>query len=324
MAKGRDHNRGSKKDGSPNLATSTKDDTPSQLSLSSVPLVGVAANAALACIKILAGFFGNSYALIADGIESTSDIVTSLVVWGGLKVAGAPANERHPYGYGKAEALAGIVASLALLAAASLIVVQSIREILTPHHLPHWSTLLVLVLVVTIKMLLARWAADAWHHRADALTSIAAFIGISIGLIGGPGYEPADDWAALIACVVIVLSGLNILVMSVRELLDAAPEKEFEEKVRSLALTAEGVLGLDKCRIRKSGTTYFVELHVLVDGKATVQAGHDIGGKVRSLLRNSSLRIADAFIHIEPSHVELNHVRPVMLNQDPRSKSIEG
>lgn len=314
MAKGKDRKRGSKSEGDPSSVTSFTDDSPSQLSLSSVPLVGIAANAALACIKILAGFFGNSYALIADGIESTSDIVTSLVVWGGLKVAGAPANERHPYGYGKAEALAGIVASLALLAAASLIVVQSIREILTPHHLPHWSTLLVLVLVVTIKMLLARWAgeigkdaastslqADAWHHRADALTSIAAFIGISIGLIGGPGYEPADDWAALVACVVIVLSGLNILVMSVRELLDAAPEKEFEDKVRSLASTVEGVLGLDKCRIRKSGTTYFVELHVMVDGQATVQAGHDIGGKVRSLLRNSSLRIADAFIHIEPS-----------------------
>lgn len=321
MAKGEEILNQHKRDAGKNLERATNPDSPTPVSLTSVPLVGVAANAALACVKILAGFFGNSYALIADGIESTSDIVTSLVVWGGLKVAGAPANERHPYGYGKAEALAGIVASLALLAAASLIVVQSIREILTPHHLPHWSTLLVLVLVVTIKMLLARWTgeigkdaastslqADAWHHRADALTSIAAFVGISIGLIGGPGYEPADDWAALIACVVIVLSGLNLLVMSVRELLDAAPEKEFEEKVRSLALTVEGVLGLDKCRIRKSGTAYFVELHVLVNGQATVQAGHDIGGKVRSLLRNSSLRIADVFIHIEPSQVEVSRV----------------
>ncbi len=321
MAKGEEILNQHKRDAGKNLERATNPDSPTPVSLTSVPLVGVAANAALACVKILAGFFGNSYALIADGIESTSDIVTSLVVWGGLKVAGAPANERHPYGYGKAEALAGIVASLALLAAASLIVVQSIREILTPHHLPHWSTLLVLVLVVTIKMLLARWTgeigkdaastslqADAWHHRADALTSIAAFVGISIGLIGGPGYEPADDWAALIACVVIVFSGLNLLVMSVRELLDAAPEKEFEEKVRSLALTVEGVLGLDKCRIRKSGTAYFVELHVLVNGQATVQAGHDIGGKVRSLLRNSSLRIADVFIHIEPSQVEVSRV----------------
>ena len=134
-------------------------DEPSPPSLSTVPLVGVAVNAALASIKILAGFFGNSYALIADGIESTSDIVTSLVVWGGLRVSVAPADERHPYGYGKAEALSGIVVSLALLAAAGMIAVQSVREIRTPHHLPHWSTLLVLVLVVATKAILARWMA---------------------------------------------------------------------------------------------------------------------------------------------------------------------
>ncbi|MFO0941970.1 MAG: cation diffusion facilitator family transporter [Pirellulales bacterium] len=289
----------------------------SQNSLSSIPLVGVATNAALACVKILAGFFGNSYALIADGIESTSDIVTSLVVWGGLRVADAPANERHPYGYGKAEALAGIVASLALLSASVLIAVQSIREIMTPHHLPHWSTLLVLVVVVATKETLARWMAgigeqsdstsikaDAWHHRADALTSLAAFIGITIGLIGGPGYEPADDWAALLACVVIAFSGFSLLRMAVRELLDVSPTKEFEDKVRALASTVEGVQGLDKCRSRKSGTAYFVELHVQVDGEATVHQGHLIGGKVRSLLKGSDLKIADVFIHIEPTEAE--------------------
>lgn len=283
------------------------------IGLSAVPLVGVAVNSALAIVKVVAGFFGNSYALIADGIESTSDIVTSLVVWGGLRVADAPADERHPYGYGKAEALAGIVASLALLAAAGVIAIQSVWEILTPHHLPHWSTLVVLVLVVGTKELLARWVggigketastslqADAWHHRADALTSVAAFIGISIGLVGGPGYEPADDWAALIACGVIIFSGLNLMKMAVRELLDVAPAKEFENRVRTIALGIDGVRALDKCRIRKSGTAYFVELHVEVDGKATVQEGHDIGGKVRSALRKSTLRIADAFIHIEP------------------------
>ncbi len=278
-----------------------------------MPLVGVAVNAALAAIKILAGFFGNSYALIADGIESTADIVTSLVVWGGLRVSVAPADERHPYGYGKAEALAGIVASVALLAAAGMIAVQSVREILTPHHLPHWSTLLVLVLVVATKTLLARWMgdigtdsestalqADAWHHWSDAITSMAAFVGITVGLVGGPGWEPADDWAALVACGVIVFSGLRLAGIAVRELLDVAPAKEFEQEVRSLAASVEGVVALDKCRIRKSGTQYYVELHVEVDGDSTVRDGHAIGGRVRSVLRASPLRIADAFIHIEP------------------------
>jgi len=288
-------------------------DSFSNTSLSRVPLVGVAVNTMLASLKILAGVFGNSYALIADGIESTADIVTSLVVWGGLRVAETPANERHPYGYGKAEALAGVVAALGILVAAVVIAVQAIREILTPHHLPHWSTLLVLLLVVATKESLARWTsrvgekadsvslqADAWHHRADAISSIAAFIGISIALIGGAGYEPADDWAALVACVVIGYSGVRLLVMTSRDILDAAPPKETEEQVRALAAGVRGVLAVEKCRIRKSGTVLFVEIHIEVDGGATVDEGHRIGGVVRSVLRGADLRIADAFVHIEP------------------------
>lgn len=282
-------------------------------SISSVPLVGVAVNASLACLKILAGVFGNSYALIADGIESTADIVSSLVVWGGLRVAGTPANERHPYGYGKAEALAGVVAALGILAAAGIIAVQAIREILTPHHLPHWSTLLILLLVVGVKETLARWTnrvgeqadsialqADAWHHRADAISSIAAFIGIAIALVGGPGYEPADDWAALVACSVIAYSGLRLLYITSRDILDAAPPKEVEEQVRSVATGIPGVRAVEKCRIRKSGTALFVEIHVEVDGHATVDEGHRIGGAVRGSLKSAGLRIADAFVHIEP------------------------
>ncbi|MFM7739608.1 MAG: cation diffusion facilitator family transporter [Planctomycetota bacterium] len=296
------------------MNVNAQDDLASEVpALTSVPLIGVAVNAALAMLKIVAGIFGNSYALIADGLESTSDIVTSLIVWGGLRVAATPADERHPYGYGKAEALAGSVAALALLVAAVIIAVQSIREIFTPHHLPHWSTLLVLVAVIITKELLARWMgqigsaenssslqADAWHHRSDAITSLAAFVGITIGLIGGPGYEPADDWAALLACLVIGFSGIRLLRGSVREVLDAAPPAVFEQQVRELALQVPGVRAIEKCRIRKSGLRYFIEIHVEVDGQATVHEGHVIGGKVRRALRESSLRIADAFVHIEP------------------------
>jgi cation diffusion facilitator family transporter len=280
---------------------------------STVPLVGVAVNTTLALLKILGGVFGNSYALIADGIESTADIVTSLVVWGGLRVAETPANERHPYGYGKAEGLAGVVAALGILIAAIVIAVQSIREILTPHHLPQWSTGLVLIFVVVIKEGLARWTgrmgeqvdsvslqADAWHHRADALSSLAAFVGISIALVGGKGYEPADDWAALVACMVIGYSGIRLLQLTARDLLDAAPPKETEERVREIAGGVLGVKAVEKCRIRKSGTMLFVEIHIEVDGKSTVEEGHRVGGAVRAALRGGGLRIADAFVHIEP------------------------
>lgn len=281
--------------------------------LESIPLIGVAVNASLAMVKIMAGVFGNSYALIADGIESTADIVTSLVVWGGLRVAASPATDRHPYGYGKAEALSGVVASISLLVAAGLIAYHSVREILTPHHLPHWSTLVVLLVVIVVKEGLARWigkvgesvessalVADSWHHRSDALTSAAAFLGISIALIGGKGWEAADDWGALVACGVIAATGLRLLVATTRDLLDVAPPKSFEEDVRQLAAKVEGVKGVEKCRIRKSGLAYYVDLHIEVDGDATVREGHRISGKVRSTLRNSGLKIADVLVHVEP------------------------
>lgn len=281
--------------------------------LESIPLIGVAVNASLAMVKIMAGVFGNSYALIADGIESTADIVTSLVVWGGLRVAASPATDRHPYGYGKAEALSGVVASISLLVAAGLIAYHSVREILTPHHLPHWSTLVVLLVVIVVKEGLARWigkvgesvessalVADSWHHRSDALTSAAAFLGISIALIGGKGWEAADDWGALVACGVIAATGMRLLVATTRDLLDVAPPKSFEEDVRQLAAKVDGVKGVEKCRIRKSGLAYYVDLHIEVDGDATVREGHRISGKVRSILRNSGLKIADVLVHVEP------------------------
>lgn len=282
--------------------------------ISRVPLVGIAVNASLAAVKIIAGTFGNSYALIADGIESTSDIVTSLVVWAGLQVAARPADQQHPYGYGKAESLAGIIGAVALLVAAATIAVHSVYEILTPHHLPHWSTLAVLAGVIVVKFALGRWvshmsddfdstalASDGWHHYSDAVTSLAAFIGISIGLVGGRGYEPADDYAALIACLVIAASGLRLLWISTKDVLDVAPSRDFEKQVRAVAVAVPGVCAIEKCRIRKSGLAYFVEIHVQVDGQISVREGHAIGGAVRAALRGSPHRIADAHVHIEPA-----------------------
>lgn len=295
------------------MSTAMPSPAPDNDDLSHLPLLGVGVNASLAVLKILAGVFGNSYALIADGIESTTDIATSLAVWQGLRISTRPADDKHPYGYGKAEALAGVVAAGALLAAAVIIAYQSVQEIYTPHHLPHWSTLVVLILVVGVKETLARYIGhageahgsvalqgDAWHHRSDALTSVAAFIGISIGLIGGEGYETADDFAALAACLVIAFSGVRLLWSAARDLMDAAPPDSFASEVRALATAVPGVRGIDKLRIRKSGLSYYIDIHVQVDGKASVRDGHNIGGRVRATLRESKLRIADALVHIEP------------------------
>jgi len=274
---------------------------------------GILISVALAAVKIIAGILGNAYALIADGVESMLDILSALVVLGSLRVAAQPPNQRFPYGYGKAESLAGMAVSVALFVAAAGIAIQSVREILTPHHLPAPFTLFVLVGVVVVKELLFRklhrtggeigslaLESDAWHHRSDALTSIAAFIGISIALWAGPGYESADDWAALFACGVIAFNGYRIFRASLRDVMDAAPPPEIEQQVRSIAESVEGALATEKCNIRRSGLGFFVDLHLIVDGDTPVRDAHEVGHQVKDALLESRLSIHDVVVHIEP------------------------
>jgi cation diffusion facilitator family transporter len=276
-------------------------------------LLGVAANAFLAGVKIAAGIIGNTYALIADGIESTLDIFSSLVIWVGLKVAAAPADAEHPYGHGKAEPVAAIVVSVVLIAVAVGLAVQSIREIVTPHHVPAPFTLGVLLVIVFAKEALFRKVlaagqnlesgavrADAWHHRSDAVTSAAAFIGIALALIGGPGWASADDWAALFACGFIAWNGWRLLWPALYEVMDSAPPPELEQSVRSIAAAVPGVSELDQCRVRKMGLEYFVDLHVGVPPQLSVREGHRIGHAVRDAVRASNPAIADVLVHIEP------------------------
>jgi cation diffusion facilitator family transporter len=276
-------------------------------------MLGIGINAALAAVKIAAGILGNCYALIADGIESTLDIFGSLVIWYGLKVAAEPPDEDHPYGHGKAEALASIVVALIVIAAAIGLAGQSIREIVTPHHAPKPFTLIVLVAVVIVKETLFRKVihagdeigstavkTDAWHHRSDAITSIAAFIGISIALIGGQGWEPADDWAALFACGLIAFNGWRLLVPALLETMDTAPPGEVRNEVIRLAAGVRGVVEIEKCRIRKAGLEYYVDIHVGVAADLTVREGHRIAHEVKDTIREGWPAIADVLVHIEP------------------------
>lgn len=277
-------------------------------------LLGIGVNALLAAIKAAAGFLGNSYALIADAIESMSDVISSIIVWIGLKVATRPPDANHPYGHGKAEPLAAAVVALALLAAAISIVLQSLHEIRTPHHAPAPFTLAVLVLVVLTKEMLFRFVfkvgdetqstavkGDAWHHRSDALTSAAAFIGISIALLGGKGYESADDWAALLASGVIAFNAFTILRNALAELTDASPDARIERSVRTTAGAVEGVIGLDKCHVRKLGFDYYVDLDVIVNSELSVRQGHEIAHRVQDAIRAANPNISKVLVHVEPS-----------------------
>jgi cation diffusion facilitator family transporter len=273
----------------------------------------IAINLTLALVKLSTGVIGNSYALVADGIESTTDIFSSLIVMGGLRISSRPPDDDHPYGHGKAESLAGLFVAFFLLGAAGLIAGQSIREIRTPHHAPEWYTLVVLGLIILIKEWLFRrmfaigdhmesnaLRNDAWHHRSDAITSLAAFIGISIALIGGEGFETADDWAALLACGVIIYNGLRLLRNALHEVMDAAAPEEIELQIRRIACDVDGVVEIEKCRVRKSGLGYQMDLHVVVDGTISVQSGHLIGHAVKDRLTEATIPVTDVIIHIEP------------------------
>jgi cation diffusion facilitator family transporter len=279
-----------------------------------IALVGMLINLVFAAAKILGGLFGNAYVLIADGIESALDIAGSFVIWGGLKVAARPPDKTHPYGHGKAEPIAAVIVACGVLAAATGLAIQSVREIFTPHHGPAAFTLVILIVVILVKEILFRYVnrigryvestavqTDAWHHRSDALTSAAAFIGISIALIGGEGWQSADDWAALFACAVIAANGIRLLRPAFYEIMDTAPRGEIVERVREAAAKVVGVIEVEKSFVRKMGLSFYVDIHVGVDEDISVREGHGIAHAVKDAIQQSDPRIADVLVHIEPA-----------------------
>ncbi|MGH7678260.1 MAG: cation diffusion facilitator family transporter, partial [Gemmatimonadaceae bacterium] len=250
-------------------------------------MLGVVVNAVLALTKLVAGLVGNSYALVADAIESATDIVSSTIVWGGLRVAAREPDEAYPFGYGKAESLAAATVALLIVAAAIGVAIAAVLEIRTPHHAPATWTLPVLVGVIAIKWLLSRHVgavganigssavrADAWHHLSDAVTSAGAFVGISIALIGGPGWEAADDWAALAAAAVILYNGSRMLRSSLEELMDRSPERAVVDSIRRAAHGVEGVLATEKLAVRKAGLGFRVTIHVQADPNLSLFDAH--------------------------------------------------
>jgi cation diffusion facilitator family transporter len=278
-----------------------------------LPLLGIVLNILLAAIKGITGVLGNSYALIADALESVLDVGQSLVVWGGLRIATTPPDDNHPYGHGKAEPIAATVVAMGLVAGAVGLAIQALREIRTPQQTPAPYTLVVLILVVIAKELLYRYfkykgtevqssaiIADAWHQRSDALTSGAAFIGISIAVFGGEAYASADEWAALFACSIIAYNGIRLLRPALAEIMDVAPPKEFVQSIRTVAGDVVGVQDLDVCYVRKMGLDFFVDIHVGVDGGMPVRDGHAIAHRVKDAIREAHPQVRDVMVHIEP------------------------
>jgi len=278
--------------------------------------ISIAFNVALGAVKLACGIFGNSSALIADAVESLGDVASAMVVRAGIVIAAKPADTNHPYGHGKAEPLAALAVSILLLAAAAVIAVYAFAEIRLPHRTPAAYTLIVLLAVIALKESMYRYEkkasrktrstallADAWHHRADALTSLAASVGISVALVGGKGYEAADDWAAIAACVVIIANGTLLANAAIHELMDAAPAQVLLDQVATIALTVEGARAIEKLLVRKAGPYYYVNIHVEVDAILTVRDGHQVAHDVKDAILAKQPGVVDVLVHIEPHEV---------------------
>jgi cation diffusion facilitator family transporter len=275
--------------------------------------MGVLVNAALAAVKLVAGFVGNSYALVADAVESTADIFSSLVVLGGLRVATRTPTDEFPFGFARAETMSAVVVSLMLVGTSIGIAVEAIREIRIPHHAPAPWTLAVLCIVIVVKWTVSRKVqavgenlgsravqADAWHHLSDAVTSVAAFIGIGLALWMGPGWEPADDWAALLASAIIMLNGVLMLKNGVFDLLDRSAEPDGVSRVRAVASGVPGVEQIEKLVMRRAGPQYFVDIHVQADPAMSLRSSHDLGGAVKWAILSAIPSVAGVLVHMEP------------------------
>ena len=283
-----------------------------------VAQLGLVVNAGLAAAKLTAGIFGHTYALIADAVESCADIVASLIVWGGLAVAARPADEDHPYGHGKAESLAAAVVSSLLVVAALGIAAEAVREIRTPHQVPAPWTLGVLVVAVAVKWWLVRRAgavsaatgstavrADAGHHLSDAVTSAAAFVGITVAVVGSrvygaPAWASADDWAALLAATVIAYNGVQLLRPALNDLMDRRPDGAVVGAVERAARAVDGVLDVEKLNVRRAGTVYHVDIHVQAAPKTPLDEAHVLSGMVKGAIRREVPAVDGVLVHMEP------------------------
>jgi len=282
-------------------------------SASKMTLVGVVINGALALIKFLAGYIGHSQALIADAIESLGDVFSSLIVFFGIRFSTKPPDENHPYGHGKFEPMASVVVAIFLFAAALGIFIHSVDQLFVKDSPPHFFTLPVLIVVILVKWYLFHRVGklstqlsslslqgDALHHKSDALTSVAALVGISVSLLGGENFSSADDYAAIFAAIIICIGAYRILTPALHELTDRAPGTELVESVKIVARTVNGVIDLDKCFVRKMGLSFYVDLHIIVDGELNVREGHSIAHRVEEAIQRELLEITEVLVHVEP------------------------
>lgn len=276
-------------------------------------IISIVSSFILALIKGISGFLGHSDALIADAIESSSDVLASLLVLFGMYYSQKPADEDHPYGHGKAEALTTFGVVGFLLISATLIAYNGIQNLYIEQNQPASFTIYILIGIIIWKEFSYRYVinrgkkinslslqADAWHHRADAISSLIALFGIGISLMLGSEYSKADDWAAIVSAIFIVYNAFRIFRPALGEILDEHTHHDLIEKIIAFENKVEGVHRIEKCLVRKTGTFYFVDIHLEVDGNKSVSEGHKIAHEFKDCVMKNLPDIYDILIHIEP------------------------
>jgi cation diffusion facilitator family transporter len=271
-------------------------------------------NISLAAVKIIVGVFGSSNALIADGIESLADCLSSLVVWNGLRVASRAPDHDHPYGHGKAEAVAALLAAVGLLVSAGVILWHSVSELFTPHGAPALFTLPALLGIILVKEGLFQYTlrgarrhdsgalrAEAWHHRSDSLTSLGVLVGVAIAVLAGPRFAWFDDLAAVLVTGLILFNAYRIARPALDELMDRRIEDAAASAILKRIHAVHGVMEVETLIVRRSGRGHIVDAHLEVDPDITVDQGHRIAHAVKdALLRLPDPTVVHVITHVEP------------------------
>jgi cation diffusion facilitator family transporter len=292
----------------------SKDQTATLSAGRSVTLVGVVVNIFLILIKFIAGIFGSSQALIVDAAHSVSDLFTDAVVLFGLKIGRKAPDEKHHFGHARIETLFSTFVGLALIGTAFYLGIKAAFNIYkqTEYH-PTGLALIGAGLSIAMKEMLYHYTvytgrriksqlviANAWHHRSDALSSVAVFFGV-LGALIKPSWHILDSFAALLVSFFIVKVGLEILRDAFRELTDTAPQPEIISKIRQCALKIDGVNDTHDLKVRTSGGLYQIEIHIIVDGQITVSEGHQIAKAVEMCLVEDVEDLDSVIVHVDPA-----------------------
>jgi len=281
--------------------------------------VSIVINTGLGFLKLAAGVFGHSIAMVADAIHTLSDTATSVAVWLGLKIARRPADAAHPYGHGKAEPIAGKVVAIALFVVGFAIVYESVAGIWlfmkgksTLEEPSHWTLYAALATILVKEWMyqyqvrigrrlsLVSLVADAWHHRSDALSSVGVALGIGAAMLGGEKWHWADEAAALVVAIIIIWVAWQLFRQSSEGLMDTQTPTDMRAHIRDVAKAVPGVKGVEKIVARRSGADVLIDIHVEVDGELPVRVGHQIATDVRDRLMSDIPHVVHALVHIEP------------------------